>query len=156
MAGTLRWNTVRDAQHEAQRQQADQQRARQEEEQRAALKRDLPLFREQLAGAERARAYWAAERDRRKEAEAAAFDAYLRGVHAATGGEVPRAPTGELIVAIDLSGDHPETMAARPAQPQWRAYKQAVDATLEAGHNLYLAEQAIPRAQHNVRVAEQA
>lgn len=151
----MQWNVVQDAQAAAQRQQADQQRARQEAEERAILRRNLPLYREELAGAERARTYWAAEQQRRKAAEDAAYELYLRGVHAATGGEAP-VVGGRLLVAIDLSNDHPQTMADRPAQPQWRAYKQAQEATQEAGRNLYAAEQAIPRAQHNVRIAEQA
>ena len=78
-----------------------------------------------LANAEQSLPTWRAEHARLLEAQDRAYAAYLVALHRETGGELPRGPGGQLIVAIDVSGDHPETMAARPAQPQWQAYKRA-------------------------------
>jgi hypothetical protein len=153
----LEWNAQERAQQEARRQQAAQQQALEEGKRRAELRGQLGYWRAGLAAHEEALPRWQEEHRRRLEAQDAAWAAYLTQLHAEGGGELPRGPGGQLISAIDMGpNDHPETLAARPARPQWQAFKQAEQDAIRAADVVRKLEAAIPELRHNVRVCSEA
>lgn len=153
----LQWNTQERARREDDRRRLAEQANRDAEAHRLALARDLPTWKAMLANAERNLVTWQAAHAERQAAEGAAYQHYLQALHRETGGELPRAPGGELIVSIDMGEHaHPLANATRPARMEWEALKRARAATQETQITVAKVEAAIQDLKRQVIVCEQA
>lgn len=150
------WNAQQEAQDEAQREQVRQQRARQEDEERAALRRNLPVWRASLAAIGPAIAAAKAEADRLDAAEGAAWQRYGDAYYAQTGGSTPRGPGGELVLLRPLEGMHPDDVARMPARRELEAQHKAAQAAQEAHRHLDQLEADKRALEHNLRVCQEA
>ena len=129
----LEWNVAQRAQEEAQRRAELAPREKAEAERRAALKQSIPAREQLIAAGEAELTRARAELAEREREQAAARADWLRAYHAATGGQLPRLPSGEYVLLTPMAGMHPEALAEVPAKREWERFKECEARTLRAG-----------------------